>query len=55
MISSRSTAPLLKNRTEFPSFVRTVPSEEFAATLYTIFCNMMGWRKVALIYLKGDA
>ncbi|XP_069816783.1 vomeronasal type-2 receptor 26-like [Dendropsophus ebraccatus] len=53
-VSSLSTSPLLSDRTQFPSFFRTVPSDTFQSLGLAQMVKHFGWTWVGLIGVDND-
>ncbi|XP_069465141.1 vomeronasal type-2 receptor 1-like [Ambystoma mexicanum] len=53
-VSYFATSPLLKDKLQFPSFLRTVPSDEFQVTVIAQLAVHFGWTWVGLLSTDND-
>ena len=53
-ISYASGSSVLNNRTRYPSFFRTVPSDELLAPALATLMNFYGWKQVAIVTEQAD-
>ena len=49
-ISSAATSIQLKDRTAFPTFYRTVPSDDIQSQCIISMCQQFNWTKIAILY-----
>uniref|UniRef100_A0A8C5RAE9 G-protein coupled receptors family 3 profile domain-containing protein n=1 Tax=Leptobrachium leishanense TaxID=445787 RepID=A0A8C5RAE9_9ANUR len=54
MVSYFATSPILSNRHKFPSFFRTIPSDEFQSRGLTQLVKYFGWSWVGLLATDDD-
>uniref|UniRef100_A0A8C5R8U6 G-protein coupled receptors family 3 profile domain-containing protein n=1 Tax=Leptobrachium leishanense TaxID=445787 RepID=A0A8C5R8U6_9ANUR len=53
-VSYFATSPVLSNRNQFPSFFRTIPSDEFQSQGLAQLVKYFGWSWVGLLATDGD-
>ncbi|CAH2272591.1 extracellular calcium-sensing receptor-like [Pelobates cultripes] len=53
-ISYFSTSPIMSNRNQFPSFFRTIPSDEFQSRGLAQLVTYFGWSWVGLLAIDND-